>query len=82
MSIDELEQVVQRAAAVVFGNLLAVLVDEERRKSVYVLLAAQVAVLLQRAVDFGDFDVAVSDELLGQLAPSWLKSLAVSTFKI
>lgn len=78
MAVDELEHVVQRAAAVVFRNLFAILVDEECWEAIDVLLAAQIAVFLQGAVDLCDLDILVTDELLGKLLPCWCEAFAVS----
>lgn len=71
MCADKLEQVVQRAAAIVFRDLLAIFVDEECREAIDLLDVANFSVLLHRAVNFGNLDVSVSNKLLSQLLPDW-----------
>lgn len=82
VSVNEVIQIVQGPAAVILGYLVAVLVDQKGRKSIYVLFVAQVAILLKRAVDFGDLDIGISDEFLSQLLPCRSKSLAVSAYNV
>lgn len=64
MSADELKQVIQGPAAVVFWYFLAIFVNEECWEPIDVLFIAQVTIFLECAINLRDFHVGIADEFL------------------
>lgn len=78
MSVDVLNEIVERPVSIVLLDFGAVAVDVDGREAVDLLLVAQLLVLAEGAVDFGNLDSAVADVLGGQLVPGRSHALAVA----
>ena len=76
--IDEIIQIIQTSAAIVFCEFLSVLVDEQSWESIDFLISTKCFVVSQSAVDFSDFDASISNEFGGQVIPGVGQALAMS----